>query len=120
MGPDAVEQTNVGVGALAGSTIMLLTMPWFISIYFGRVDTEIIDDDSDNYWLYKTDNRLKNKCGFTTSAVKITKQIKKMGLVMLLTMISYVIVQSVSFLNITKGPEHRTIFWPALISFITS
>ena len=28
LGPDAQEQMQVGVGALAGSTIMLLTVPW--------------------------------------------------------------------------------------------
>ena len=28
MGPDAQKQLSVGVGALAGSTIMLLTLPW--------------------------------------------------------------------------------------------
>jgi Ca2+/Na+ antiporter len=40
MGPikEAQEQLNVGVGALAGSTIMLLTIPWFLSLWAGRVD----------------------------------------------------------------------------------
>merc|ERR1719163_640115 len=37
LGPDAQEQVAVGVGALAGSTIMLLTLPWFIAVYAGRV-----------------------------------------------------------------------------------
>ena len=31
-------QLNVGIGALAGSTIMLLTIPWFLSIVGGRVN----------------------------------------------------------------------------------
>eukprot|EP00798_Chlamydomonas_sp_ICE-L_P007195 gene7194-303_t len=38
MGPDAQEQLSVGVGALAGSTIMLITLPWFLAIYAARVD----------------------------------------------------------------------------------
>merc|ERR1719163_2661765 len=37
LGPDAQEQVAVGVGALAGSTIMLLTIPWFLAILGGRV-----------------------------------------------------------------------------------
>jgi hypothetical protein len=37
LGPDAQEQLDIGVGALAGSTIMLLTIPWFMSVYSGRV-----------------------------------------------------------------------------------
>ena len=28
LGPDAQENLDVGVGALAGSTVMLLTIPW--------------------------------------------------------------------------------------------
>ncbi|GLE07933.1 hypothetical protein PINS_up018762 [Pythium insidiosum] len=38
MGPDAQEQVSVGVGALAGSTIMLLTIPWALSVFAGRVN----------------------------------------------------------------------------------
>lgn len=34
---EAREQLNVGVGALAGSTVMLLTIPWTLSIVAGRV-----------------------------------------------------------------------------------
>jgi len=38
LGPDAQEQLTVGVGALAGSTVMLLTLPWYLSILAGRVN----------------------------------------------------------------------------------
>mmetsp|Transcript_15600 Transcript_15600/g.24831 ORF Transcript_15600/g.24831 Transcript_15600/m.24831 type:complete len:588 (+) Transcript_15600:53-1816(+) len=40
IGPLAAAQENVavGVGALAGSTIMLLTLPWVCSFYGGKVD----------------------------------------------------------------------------------
>ena len=38
LGDNAQEELSVGVGALAGSTIMLLTVPWFLSIVAGRVD----------------------------------------------------------------------------------
>jgi hypothetical protein len=41
MGPNAQEQLNVGVGALAGSTVMLITVPWLLSVYAGRVDIEV-------------------------------------------------------------------------------
>ena len=37
LGPDAQEQLSVGVGALAGSTIMLLTIPWGLAIFAGSV-----------------------------------------------------------------------------------
>lgn len=35
---EAQEQISVGVGALAGSTTLLLTLPWAMSVYLGRVD----------------------------------------------------------------------------------
>eukprot|EP00054_Salpingoeca_dolichothecata_P018091 m.110591 g.110591 ORF g.110591 m.110591 type:complete len:595 (+) comp22730_c0_seq3:52-1836(+) len=38
LGKDAQKQVAVGVGALAGSTIMLLTIPWFLAVLAGRVD----------------------------------------------------------------------------------
>ena len=41
MGPNAQTELTVGVGALAGSTVMLLTLPWFLSILGGRVDMEV-------------------------------------------------------------------------------
>ena len=30
-------QVAIGVGALAGSTVMLLTLPWFLAVFSGRV-----------------------------------------------------------------------------------
>ncbi|CDF39506.1 unnamed protein product [Chondrus crispus] len=38
LGPDAQETLQVGVGALAGSTAMLLTIPWFLTTFAGRVN----------------------------------------------------------------------------------
>ena len=35
LGPDAQDQLSVGVGALAGSTIMVLTLPWMLTIFSG-------------------------------------------------------------------------------------
>jgi len=34
------EQLNIGVGALAGSTVLLLTIPWSLCIFGGRVDID--------------------------------------------------------------------------------
>lgn len=38
LGPNAQETLQVGVGALAGSTTMLLTIPWFLAVLAGRVN----------------------------------------------------------------------------------
>ena len=37
LGPNAQEQLTVGIGTIAGSTIMLLTVPWSMAILAGRV-----------------------------------------------------------------------------------
>ena len=39
MGPGAQESLDVGVGALAGSTIMLITIPWALSVFAGKVSS---------------------------------------------------------------------------------
>jgi hypothetical protein len=49
IGSDAQESLNVGIGALAGSTIMLLTVPWFLSIVGGRVN--VVDGNVSNFLL---------------------------------------------------------------------
>lgn len=38
LGNDAQSQIGTGMGALAGSTVMLLTVPWVLCVYGGRVD----------------------------------------------------------------------------------
>ncbi|RLN48656.1 hypothetical protein BBJ28_00026423, partial [Nothophytophthora sp. Chile5] len=53
MGPDAQEQVSVGVGALAGSTIMLLTIPWALSVFAGRVNID--ENGRGNYVRPKND-----------------------------------------------------------------
>lgn len=37
---EAQEQLNVGIGTLAGSTIMLLTVPWAASTFIARCDLD--------------------------------------------------------------------------------
>jgi Ca2+/Na+ antiporter len=47
LGSDAQYQLEVGMGALAGSTILLLTIPWALVIIAGRVD--ISEEGKANY-----------------------------------------------------------------------
>jgi len=90
-GPDAQEQLNVGVGALAGSTIMLLTIPWALCIIMGRVD---INDRVAHYR-----GRPKLTRGFSWFGTGITPKptIAKNGLIMIITAIGYVIIQGAAF-----------------------
>ena len=84
MGPDAQKQLDVGVGALAGSTIMLITIPWLLSVYAGRVDIE------------------NGKCKYTAKGKKAegavtgvpnSPGVRKGGYIMMITSLSYVLLQ---------------------------
>ncbi|CAN0014694.1 unnamed protein product [Ascophyllum nodosum] len=103
LGDDAQEELSVGVGALAGSTIMLLTIPWFLSIVGGRVD---IDKES-KLAVYK---RPHGAVGWTKltpesslfhilfkTGVTGSPLVKKGGWVMMITAISYFIIQGPAF-----------------------
>eukprot|EP00397_Hematodinium_sp_SG-2012_P009367 GEMP01009450.1.p1 GENE.GEMP01009450.1~~GEMP01009450.1.p1 ORF type:complete len:554 (+),score=124.61 GEMP01009450.1:133-1794(+) len=88
LGKNAQEEIAVGVGALAGSTIMLLTIPWFLAVYVGRVD---IKNGKPTYSQPKLDP--EGRFHWTETGVGVNNQILKNGRAMLLTMLSYLVVQ---------------------------
>jgi hypothetical protein len=65
--------SQVGVGALAGSTIMLLTIPWFLSILGGRVDL-----DSQGRPNYRKSPKLApdNLWSFQTSGIALAGSVR--------------------------------------------
>lgn len=73
MGPNAQEQLAVGVGALAGSTIMLLTIPWFLSILGGRVD--VVNGAP----YYKGRPKLSSSSSLSQSGVAIAPSVRRGG-----------------------------------------
>ena len=110
LGPrkEVASQIGVGVGALAGSTIMLITVPWFLSIYGGRVS--IKEDGTGNY---------KKPRGAGSEWAKILpgqkETLRNVGVVpgpsirtnaklMLLTAIGYLIIQGQGF-TYAKDPS---------------
>eukprot|EP00521_Asterionellopsis_glacialis_P010034 CAMPEP_0195289426 /NCGR_PEP_ID=MMETSP0707-20130614/5707_1 /TAXON_ID=33640 /ORGANISM="Asterionellopsis glacialis, Strain CCMP134" /LENGTH=568 /DNA_ID=CAMNT_0040349427 /DNA_START=70 /DNA_END=1776 /DNA_ORIENTATION=- len=87
----AQETLSVGVGALAGSTIMLLTIPWALSIYAGRVD--IGPDGKPNYFG-KPKLSLSNANDYgDKTGVSISPEVSKGGLIMMVTLIPYFMIQ---------------------------
>jgi Ca2+/Na+ antiporter len=84
LGPDAQEQLDVGVGALAGSTVMLITIPWLLSIYAGRVDIE------NGRCKYTKEGR---KAKGSVTGVKNSDGVRTGGVIMLATSIGYLILQ---------------------------
>lgn len=94
MGENAQEQVSVGVGALAGSTIMLLTLPWALSVIAGRVD---IDKDGNGNYRRPRGNKkwkkLNTEFGLRTSGVVVGPEISTNGKMMMLTSLIYLVIQ---------------------------
>lgn len=99
----AQETLSIGVGALAGSTIMLLTIPWGLSVYGGRVNLKA-SPDGELKATYNTKPKLTEglplKEQGNMTGVVITDEIKNGSKIMILTLIPYVIIQGpASFLK---------------------
>lgn len=88
----AQETLSVGVGALAGSTVMLLTVPVALSVFGGRVDYGI--DGLPNY-LGKP--KLKPKARWTDeltqTGVTLTDAVQHGGVLMIVTTVPYFLIQ---------------------------
>eukprot|EP00013_Stygamoeba_regulata_P020824 CAMPEP_0177646148 /NCGR_PEP_ID=MMETSP0447-20121125/9620_1 /TAXON_ID=0 /ORGANISM="Stygamoeba regulata, Strain BSH-02190019" /LENGTH=619 /DNA_ID=CAMNT_0019148663 /DNA_START=55 /DNA_END=1911 /DNA_ORIENTATION=- len=91
--PDAITQVAVGVGTLAGSTVMLLTVPWAGSMFLARTDI-------------KHGEALESVCtiplkdvkrAFTQSGVSMDQDTAIGARIMLVTASSYLIMQGVAF-----------------------
>ncbi|KAH9150306.1 hypothetical protein AeRB84_006625 [Aphanomyces euteiches] len=98
MGPNAQEQLSVGVGALAGSTIMLLTIPWALGIYAGRVDLLGKAKDRGNYSKPKGEaakgwKKLNKPFSFFDTGVVVSGEIATNAKVMMFTSLIYLIIQ---------------------------
>lgn len=95
LGPGAQQQLSVGVGALAGSTIMLLTLPWLLSVVAGRVDVGAKGDP-----VYHKLPRLTTKQRFSLSTgVLAGSSVATSANIMLLTAVSFVIIQVPAFVE---------------------
>ena len=91
---DAQETLSVGVGALAGSTIMLLTVPWALSVYGGRVDL-LPGSNKPNYMGKPklTTPKAKLSDEYTKTGIAITTSVQRGGIIMVLTTIPYFLIQ---------------------------
>merc|ERR1740121_1271501 len=108
MGPDAQSQIAVGVGALAGSTVMLLTLPWFLAVYTGRVS---IKDGQPQYNRPPSANkstwqklRPEDASSLRNAGVGISPSLKSGARIMLGTLVSYFIIQGAAF-KLDKIPQ---------------
>lgn len=89
LGPDAQVQVSTGVGALAGSTVMLLTFPWFIVNMAGSVPLK--DDGTADY------KRNSEPASLFGSGVTFGDSVKGNAKIMLVTSLSFLIIQIPAF-----------------------
>jgi len=92
------KQIAVGVGTLAGSTIMLLTLPWCVAIFFGRVS--INRDGTANYRRPKGVAMGKwqklmppGDMSLLNTGIRAGQELKMNAVLMMLTLTSYFIIQ---------------------------
>ena len=114
----AQETLSVGVGALAGSTIMLLTVPWSMSVYYGRVDFS----GEDMMPNYKKNPKLSNDkacSGLSYTGVIFTPEVHHGAKIMMMTTLPYFLIQVPAFFltGDRQTVSHGEKYW-ALSGFI--
>ena len=95
LGPreEAQEQLSVGVGALAGSTIMLLTIPWFCTLLAGRVTL-----DEHGVGAYrKKDKLVAPRWSLLRTGINVKPGLRVSALIMIVTALSYLLIQGPAF-----------------------
>lgn len=88
LGPDAQSQVSVGVGALAGSTVMLLTFPWFVAVMFGRVPMK---DGEPQYG--QQDPASQTEGGMCSGGISFQESLQKNVKIMLATTLLFLVIQ---------------------------
>jgi hypothetical protein len=93
----------VGVGALAGSTIMLLTIPWFLSILGGRVNIDATGKA--NYSRPKLTP--PGNMSLTQTGVTLSNNVNIGSYIMLVTSLTYLLLQvpGLIYLNSTREEQ---------------
>eukprot|EP01038_Epipyxis_sp_PR26KG_P014308 gene14308-19192_t len=98
LGPNAQEQLSVGMGSLAGSTVLLLTIPWFVSIYTGRVNIDKLNQPK-----YTVPKLIPpNNLSLQHTGVKLSYSIKSGAYILILSSLTYLVIQIPGLLYIHK------------------
>lgn len=119
LGPDAQEKLTVGIGTLAGSTIMLLTLPWGGSIFKGAVP--IGPKGTAEY-----SRRRETGGGIFTRGVTPNETIRSNAFVMVATALVYLIIQGPAFAYATDNSPDASAqvakdeHWYALVGLLVA
>ncbi|KYQ90435.1 hypothetical protein DLAC_09057 [Tieghemostelium lacteum] len=112
-GPDPQSQLSIGIGTLAGSTVMLLTIPTSLALIFARTD---LKDDGKGSSI---DGKLTHKYSVTKTGTTVDEDTQLNAKIMMVSAISYFIIQGVAFAYL-KSPEagQHVEKWFALVGMI--
>jgi len=117
LGSDPQYQLEVGIGALAGSTIMLITIPWFLIIIAGRVDI-----DSNTGKARYTPPKLSppNKLNLYTTGVAVSQSCKNTAYVLMITSVSYYVIEgaALAYRNVSDDQISTYEFPYAIAAFL--
>ena len=110
LGSNVSGKIDIGVGDLAGSTIMLLTVPWFFANLGGRVDLKA--NGEGNYTSKIKLHRKRHRCGgLFTTGIHPLKSVRVGSGMIALTALPYLLIQIGGFVNPYEGPAHSSIAW---------
>jgi Ca2+/Na+ antiporter len=127
LGPRSTVQNDlaVGVGALAGSTIMLLTVPWFLAVLSGRADIDYQISPSTGiktiFVDYLRRPKLSESATISTSGVEPHRNAMKIGAyAMLFTTLPYLIIQgsALAYSSDSDNQLAKDEQWFALVGLI--
>jgi len=122
IGPIEIAQENVavGVGALAGSTIMLLTLPWILSVFAGQVD---MDASGKCVGYSKPGGKRLTQGNPHGSGLQFNEGVTKNAYLMLITSLGYFVIQIPAYMvddQKTKAEYPSTAAYIAAVEFESS
>lgn len=111
LGANPQEEVAVGVGTLAGSTVMLLTLPWSIAIFSGRVDLDETGKlnykrptNAGEHW----DKLTPGNVGLKSCGVGYTSEIQYNAKFMMATLAGYLVIALPSCFFTAKLFYHKS------------
>ncbi|KAI6690344.1 hypothetical protein NL676_027172 [Syzygium grande] len=109
----AQSQVSVGMGLLAGSTVMLLTVIWGSCVLVGKCDLTDVPESG----LAAVDNVDTKGFSLTGSGVTTDKLTRSAARIMIVSVIPFLVVQLLQLLNSTSG-RHVAVLIALILSVV--
>ena len=93
------NEITVGVGTLVGSTVMVITIPWAIGVLLGRRDK---DPDKDDVKVSAKGQPKVTSFSLIKNVVAVLPEIRETAIIMMISAVSYLIIQIPAFLPLRQ------------------